>query len=509
MPDASLPLAPVLMVLGTSSHAGKSTLAAALCRIFADEGMRVAPFKAQNMSLNSAATIDGGEIGRAQMLQAQAARVTATVRMNPILLKPQGERTSQVVVLGRAIAVEEARDYYRRRDVLWPVVAASLDALRAEHDLVVAEGAGSPAEINLRDRDIVNMRVACHARAACLLVGDVERGGVFASLAGTMALLEPDERPLIRGFVINKFRGDPSLLEPGPAQLEAITGVPTLGVVPYFRDIQLPDEDSLGLPASSAADGSPDAAVDIAVIRLPHIANFDDMDPLRRTPGVRVRFVDAPETFGTPDLIVLPGTKTTVADLAWLRQRGLAAEIAARRAAGTPILGICGGFQMLGRRIRDDDRIETADAEVDGLALLDVTTSFAAEKVVRQRRGVVRADVGLLAGGVTLAVSGYEIHHGRTISAGRDARAPFSLEETDGAEWPDGAVSADGLVVGTYLHGILHDAALRTRLLANVAARRGVVLPPAVGRDLDAELDALADHVRRHVDIGAIRRWLS
>jgi adenosylcobyric acid synthase len=498
------------MVLGTSSHAGKSTLAAALCRIFADDGLHVAPFKAQNMSLNSAATIDGGEIGRAQMLQAQAARVVATVRMNPILLKPQGERASQVIVLGEPIATEEARDYYGRRDALWPVVAGSLDLLRATHDLVIAEGAGSPAEINLRDRDIVNMRVARHAGADCILVGDVERGGVFASLAGTMTLLDPEERRLIRGFVINKFRGDPTLLEPGPAQLEELTGVPTLGVVPYHRHVDLPEEDSLGLAAAAPPTGA-DAhhTLDIAVIRLPHIANFDDFDPLRRTPHVHLRFVDARDQLGAPDLIIIPGTKTTAGDLEWLRSSRLASAIVDAHRSRTPIIGICGGFQMLGRSILDPARIESPASDVAGLDLLPVTTTFGARKVVRRRDGVAREGRGLLAGCAGVRVSGYEIHHGRTTYLDPLALAPIALDGSAAPSEPDGALDAAGLTFGTYLHGIFHDAAFRSAILSALAARRGIAFAsPLDAVSIDSELDKLADHVRVHVDIDRIRGWI-
>ena len=336
-----------IMVQGTTSHAGKTTLVAALCRLFARSGYRVAPFKAQNMSNNAAVTDTGGEVGRAQAMQAMAAGVPVSVDMNPVLLKPQSDRTSQIVVLGRPRHTKNAREFYDLRSELWPIVAGAFDRLRAANDLVVIEGAGSPAEINLAQYDIVNMRVARYAEAPVLLVGDIERGGVFAALYGTVALLPPEEQALIRGFVINKFRGDPSLLDPGFAMLEARTGIKTLGVLPYLDLSRLPAEDAVdwGAPRAHPASG---VVVDVAVMRLPRIANLDEFQPLTNEPGVRVRFVADPSTLGTPDLVILPGTKSTVADLLWLRERGLATAVTDRYHAGALIFGICGGFQNAG-----------------------------------------------------------------------------------------------------------------------------------------------------------------
>lgn len=447
---------PVLMVQGTASHVGKSTLVTALCRIAADAGYRVAPFKAQNMSLNATVTPDGGEIGRAQYTQAEAARVVPTVRMNPILLKPTDDQRSQVIVLGRVLTTERAAEYYTRRDALWPAVAESLDALSSEHDLVIIEGAGSPAEINLASHEIVNMRVALHANAPVVLVGDIERGGVFASLYGTVALLGSEERERIKAFVINKFRGDPGLVEPGPAMLEARTGIPTLGVIPYMADIGLPEEDTLGVPVDSVRD----PLIDIAVVRFPHMANFDDFDPLRRERGVGVRFVERAEDLGAPDLIILPGTKTTVADLAWFRAQGFALP------SDTPVLGICGGYQMLGREIRDPLHVESPHECVAGLGLLPVVTTFEATKTTRRVDG------------------GYEIHNGATVGP-----------------------TAEGRVAGTYVHGYFDDPGVRRGFLARLAAQKGVELalgplPPS----RDEIFDAVADHVARHCDVRAIFR---
>ena len=314
--------AKVVMVQGTSSHAGKSVLATALCRIFAQDGFKVAPFKAQNMSLNSYATPDGGEIGRSQAVQAAAAMTVPRVEMNPVLLKPEDNRRSQVVVMGRPRAVASAREYYELKSGIWDEVTAALERLRVDLDVVVIEGAGSPAEVNLRQHDIVNMRIALHAGAPVLLVGDIDRGGVFAQLVGTMALLEPQERALVKGYVINKFRGDQSLLAPGPDYLLERTGIPVAGVLPYFLDIHIPEEDSLGLAPRPSDDGQ--ASLDFAVMRLPHIANFDDFDPLVREPEVLLRYVSRAREFGHPDLVIIPGSKTTAADLEWLRAQGLA-----------------------------------------------------------------------------------------------------------------------------------------------------------------------------------------
>ena len=342
-------IAKVIMVQGTSSHAGKSVLATALCRIFAQDGLQAAPFKAQNMSLNSYATPDGGEVGRSQAVQAASAMTAPRVEMNPVLIKPEGRGRSQLVVMGRPRAVTTVEEYHELKPMIWETVTSSLATLRADYDVVVIEGAGSPAEVNLKERDIVNMKVALHAGAPVLLVGDIDRGGVFAHLVGTMVLLEPEERALVKGLVINKFRGDPSLLTPGLGFLEERTGAPVAGVIPHFSDIHIPEEDSLGLAADPGNDD--DAVVDVAVIRLPHIANFDDFDPLRHEPGVRVRYVGRVEELGDPDLVIIPGSKTTMADLDWLRAQGLVERILAARGGGTPVIGICAGYQMLGERL--------------------------------------------------------------------------------------------------------------------------------------------------------------
>ncbi len=491
----------VLMVQGTASHAGKSLMVAALCRWFADRGVAVAPFKAQNMSLNAGVTPDGAEIGRAQLLQARAARAVPTAAMNPILLKPETERSSQVVVRGRVEAVRSARDYFAQRDRLWPVVVESLDELRASYDLVIAEGAGSPAEINLRDRDIVNMEVALHAGAPVLLVGDIERGGVFAALAGTLLLLREEERQLVRGIVINKFRGDASLVEPGPAMLEARTGVPTLGVVPWLRDLELPEEDALP-PDRVSSDG---AALDVLVVALPHLANFDDFDPLRHRAGVQLRFERDPRRFGKPDLVILPGSKTTIHDLLWLRETGFADSITAHRAAGRPVLGVCGGYQMLGRAIRDPEGIESNVAEAEGLGLLPHVTVFRAVKRTTEVKATLRIGEGPFACLQGLDATGYELRMGESTSAA----APFATVGENGGEYGDGGYDRDGLVIGTYLHGLLHTPAVREGMLAGIAAVAGGALPAAGPEStIDAALDRWTAHVAAHVDLARIASWV-
>jgi adenosylcobyric acid synthase len=487
------------MVQGTASGVGKSLLVAALCRIFARAGHRVAPFKSQNMSLNAAVTADGGEIGRAQAVQA------AAVDMNPILLKPEADDRSQVVVRGRAIASVDWHGYGRLAPTLWPVVVECLDRLRHAHDLVIIEGAGSPAEINL-GLDLANMRVAALAGAPVLLVGDIDRGGVFASLVGTLALLAPGDRARVAGIVVNRFRGDPGVLAPGLELLTARTGVPVLGVVPHLGEAPLPEEDALGL--EHAGRDVADARVSVAVPRLPRIANFDDLEPLAAEPGVAVRFVARPEALDGADVVVLPGSKTTVADLAWLRERGLDAAIARAAADGRPVIGVCGGYQMLGERLDDPDRVESAAPSVTGLGLLPVVTTFERAKTTRRVRGRVLAG-GLFDGAAGAPVDGYEIHCGHTTAHG--GAAVFALTERAGA--PTGPATdvsegtRAGSVAGTYLHGCFSSGALRRALLTAAAKRRGVAPDPRWGADgLADRYDLLADRVAAVLDLDVVAR---
>jgi adenosylcobyric acid synthase len=493
------------MIQGTASSVGKSVLCAALCRLFRQEGLRVAPFKALNMSNNAAVTFDGGEIGRAQAAQAEGARVVPTVDMNPVLLKPESDMRSQVVVLGKAIGTVGAGEYCKRTAELRGVVRDALERLRASHDLVVIEGAGSPAEINLRDGDIVNMYVAEIADAPVVLVGDIDRGGVFAALVGTMELLEPHERARVKAFLVNKFRGDVGLLEPGLRMLEARTGVPVLGVVPWVHDLRIADEDAVeieGRHGRRAGEGE----IEIAVVRFPHIANFDDVQPLEHEAGVVVRFVeDAGEIEGA-DLVVLPGTKSTMADLRWLRERGLAGAIAARARAGQPVLGICGGCQMLGGTIADPDGVESGEHVAEGLGLLPIATRFAREKRTSQVRArAARGSFLCAADGED--VFGYEIHMGRVERLGPAAGA-FAIAERNGRreDDTDGCVSEDGAVVGTMIHGLFENTRLRAATISGLLHEKGLAASQERSdRGVDP-YDRLATIVRDHVPMDLLRR---
>ncbi len=488
--------APVLLVVGTASSVGKSVLVAALCRSFVRAGVRVAPFKAQNMSNNAYVTADGLEIGRAQAEQAAAARVDVEVDMNPVLLKPQGDRTSQVVLNGRPAGTMHSRDFLARRRDLWPDIAAALGRLREGYDLVIAEGAGSAAEPNLYDSEVVNMRVAREVGAVTLLVGDIDRGGVFGHFLGTLDLMPSEDRALVRGLVINRFRGDPSLLTPAVEVVESRGGVPVVGIVPWVDDIGVAEEDAVALERRESR-GASIGEVDVAVVRFPRIANFDDIDPLLREDGVRVRWVERAEDLGLPHLVILPGTKATIADLRWMRARGLDVAIAARREAGALVLGICGGYQMLGATLEDPDGVEAEAGTVEpGLGFLVTRTVFEPEKATRRVRGHTLAGAW---GGPGVPLDGYEIHMGRTMSD----EAPF--QEIEGHL--DGAVSPDGRVVGTYLHGALHNDEWRAALLALLGRTSGRGGVTSAGQR-DAAFDRLADVVEAHLDLPRIREWL-
>ena len=461
-----------IMVQGTTSDAGKSLVAAALCRIFSQDGYRVAPFKSQNMALNSYITHEGLEMGRAQVMQAEAAGIDPSALMNPILLKPTGDTGSQVIVRGEVLGNMSARDYFAFKPQLRPVVQEAYDELAAANDIIVIEGAGSPAEINLKAEDFVNMGMAKMAKAPVIIVGDIDRGGVFASLYGTVALLDDTERPLVKATVINKFRGDVSLLEPGLVQLEELTGVPVLGVVPYLR-IDVDDEDSLADRIKVIDNtGRP---VDVAVIRLPHLSNFTDLNALSRYPQVGVRYVERPEQLGHSHMVVLPGTKNTMDDLAWLRRVGLEKPLLALAEAGTFVLGICGGYQMLGETLADPHGVE-AGGTMEGLGLLPVNTVFTESK----RRTRVSATISQLfselapLAGTTL--EGYEIHMGTTTLRGFDPGriGPFMLLDRGKGRMlePDGCVS--GSVMGTYCHGLFDDGTFPAALVRMLCERAGV-----------------------------------
>ncbi|GAA2260134.1 cobyric acid synthase [Actinomadura luteofluorescens] len=473
-----------LLVAGTTSDAGKSVVTAGLCRWLARQGVKVAPFKAQNMSLNSMVTSDGAEIGRAQYMQAQAAGVEPVAQMNPVLLKPGSDRRSQVVVLGRPVAEVDALQYGAHKEWLKGVVLESLEELRAKYDVVVCEGAGSPAEINLRGGDIVNMGLARAANLPVVVVGDIDRGGVFASLYGTVALLEPADQALIAGFVINKFRGAEELLAPGLEQLAMLTGRPTLGVLPWKLGLYLDSEDTLALDAPRPDAKGPygKETLRVAVVRFPRISNFTDMDALACEPGVVVRYAASAGDLAEADLVVLPGTRATVADLAWLRDRGMAGEIRRRAEEGRPVLGICGGYQMLAEEIVDG--VESKEERAEGLGLLPARAEFKEEKTLGRPSGSAYGET----------VHAYEIHHGIVTAEGE----PFLDGCRKGAVW------------GTTWHGAMENDGFRRAFLADVArtAEREFVPAPDVSFEAlrEATLDALGDLVEEHMDTAAVWR---
>ena len=477
-----------IMIQGTMSNAGKSLLAAGLCRVFKQDGYKTAPFKSQNMALNSFITSSGGEMGRAQVVQAEAAGIAPDVRMNPILLKPTTDMGSQVIVNGIVLGNMRASAYYRRKPEFFPAVRAAYDSLAAEFDIIVIEGAGSPAEINLKQDDIVNMGLAKMVDAPVLLVGDIDRGGVFAQLYGTIALLEEEEKRRIKGVVVNKFRGDRAILEPGLLQLEELCGVPVAGVIPYLH-VDIDDEDSLSERFNRDAAAK---LLDIAVVRLPRISNFTDFAPFERYENVSVRYVGGVRELGAPDLIILPGTKSTIADLKWLRQSGLEAAVKQAASRGTPVVGICGGYQMLGRTVADPEGVEASPGTVAaGLGLLDMDTVFHGEKVQAQTRGVFGTVGGLLAPLSALPYEGYEIHMGRS-------------QETKPA------LSGQGGVYGTYIHGIFDAPGVADAVLAALCGKKGVD-PALLGSfDLAAyrerQYDLLADAVRENLDMELVYR---
>lgn len=491
-------VARVLMIQGTSSSVGKSLLVTALCRLFARRGVRVAPFKAQNMSNNAAVCADGAEIGRSQAVQAIAAGIDPTADMNPILLKPEGSGRTQVIAMGCHRYTVAAREYGRYKDELWPLVTAALDRLRAAYELVVIEGAGSPAELNLRTRDLANMAVARYAQAPVLLVGDIERGGIFAQLLGTLWLCPPEEQALIRGLVVNKFRGEMSFFQEGVCILEERSRRPVFGVLPYLPDLQVPAEDAAELDVRSPTAQPGQGSLDIAVIRLPHIANFDDFAPLAAEPGVAVRYVSSQATLGQPHAVILPGTKSTVADLLWLREQGLDRSIQRLAQAGVSVVGICGGYQMLGRRVQDPLGVESALPEVAGLALLPVDTVFAPSKATHQAEARVLGGPGWLAALQGQTIRGYEIHMGETTSAqpwleiSRRSETPMALA--------DGAVEATGQIWGCYLHGLFANEALRRAWLASLGWQ-GAASAAGASPDIQTMLDNLAVHVETYMDM--------
>lgn len=495
-------MAKAIMIQGTASNAGKSLLCAGLCRIFAQDGYRVAPFKSQNMALNSAITADGLEMGRAQAVQAQAAGVAPSVDMNPILLKPTSNVGSQVIVGGVPRGTMRAAEYYRYKKNLIPDIMAAYKRLDEDYDIIVIEGAGSPAEINLKADDFVNMGMARMADAPVLLCGDIDRGGVFASLYGTVKLLEPEEQARIRGLIINKFRGDVEILRPGLGQLEALTGKPVLGVVPML-DVDIDDEDSL---SSRLERRGKIGLLDIAVVRLPRLSNFTDFNPLERMEQVNLRYVRDPRQLGNPDLVILPGTKSTMEDLRWLRQSGMEAKILKHASAGGAILGICGGYQMLGQELQDPDGVEGGGA-MRGMGLLPHSTVFLGEKTRTQVEGQFTRCEGIFSGMQGAAFTGYEIHMGATQTAGSPV---LTMRDQTGAEKTDG--QCRGNVLGCYIHGLFDRGESAAALVDCLLRAKGLSAETAAVDWADyaqQQFDKLADGLRASLDMKAIYRILN
>lgn len=496
------------MLQGTASSVGKSLLTVALCRILHEDGYRVAPFKAQNMALNAAVTSSGGEIGRAQAVQAEAACIAPTVEMNPILLKPEGGMRSQVVILGRSAGSMTWGEYQKMRAALIRTIDDCIAKLRAAFDVVVIEGAGSPAEINLRSQDLVNMHVAEAAEAPVLLIGDIERGGVFAHLAGTLELLPPGERARIAGLVINKFRGDAALLKPGLDYLESRFRLPVLGVVPFVERLRIAEEDSVALEDRRSAPSQGPGELQIVIVRLPGISNYDDFSALEHESGVVVSYVDGEQAIRRADLVIIPGSKSTIRDLAWLRRLGLDRPIRDRAEAGCLTVGICGGCQMLGERIEDPEGVESDERAISGLGLLPLTTHFERAKRTTQVRATVDSTSFIGARSGTDELSGYEIHMGRTIAA-KGAASPFRIISRNGepCDAPDGAISLNHASVGTMLHGIFENDGVRAALLSSLRKRKGLAQPggPSVA-SRGAEYGRLATVVRTALDIATVKR---
>ena len=513
-------MAKAIMIQGTMSNAGKSLLAAGLCRIFRQDGYRVAPFKSQNMALNSFITEDGLEMGRAQVMQAEAAGIAPDVRMNPILLKPTTDTGSQVIVRGEVLGDMDARKYFAYKKSLMPMVLEAYHSLAAEYDIIVIEGAGSPAEINLKKDDIVNMGLAKAVGAPVLLAGDIDRGGVFAQLLGTQMLLEPDEQALLKGFIINKFRGDKTILDPGITMLEERGGVPVVGVIPFMQ-LDIDDEDSLSPQLSQTNRPPAGKPVEIAVIRLPHLSNFTDFNVFSRIQEADLRYVSKPRALGDPDMVILPGTKNTMADLRWLKESGMAAAIDDLRRQGCPVFGICGGYQMLGRAISDPYRTEEGGS-ARGLGFLETETFFSKEKRRTRVSGRIAELPGIFKSLAGMEIEGYEIHMGRTTrtAVGNPCPSPcgeiFSVikEQRTGIESADG--TACGNIYGTYIHGVFDAPGLARRIVEILADRKGVTLRTSPDYEEKArqeadsrtyketQYDILADTMRRYLDMKKI-----
>lgn len=497
-------MAKAIMVQGTGSHVGKSIITAGLCRIFRDKGYRVAPFKAQNMALNSAVAKEGGEIGRAQAIQAEACGIEPSVHMNPVLLKPNSDMGSQVIIHGKVVGNMKAREYYAFKQKAWEAVCESYENLSREYDLIVIEGAGSPAEVNLKENDIVNMKMAEMAGAKVILVSDIDRGGVFASLIGTMELLTPSERVMVCGFIINKFRGDKTLLEPGLDFIEKRTGVPVLGVIPYLKDMGIGEEDSVGLEKTVASGQWSEARrvgcahqIKIGVIRLPHISNYTDFDPLQKEAGVDFIYINKPEEVEYLDLVIIPGSKNTIDDLRFIKGHGLADAVKSHYGRGGRVVGICGGYQILGLKVDDPHGVETDGVSEEGLGLLPVETVLLKEKVTANVEAVGSQQSAVI-------VKGYEIHMGESKLLD-DAEPLFIIKKRNGeaVEIFDGAVTKDGKCWGTYIHGIFDNDGFRRDFLNRIRREKGLNAVEKTAKNDDG-FDRLAGVLVENIDIKRI-----
>ena len=494
-------MAKAIMVQGTMSNAGKSLLAAGLCRIFKQDGYRVAPFKSQNMALNSFITEDGLEMGRAQVMQAEAAGIKPSVLMNPILLKPTNDVGSQVIVNGEVLGTMSARDYFKYKKSLVPDIMKAYNALASENDIIVIEGAGSPAEINLKEEDIVNMGMAKMAKAPVLLVGDIDRGGVFAQLIGTVELLEEDEKAMVKGLIINKFRGDKTILDPGVEMLEERSKIPVVGVAPYL-DIQVEDEDSL----TERFDRKQEAGViDIAVIRTPRISNFTDFNPFESIPGVSLRYVKHPRDLHSPDMIILPGTKNTMGDLIWMRESGMEAAILKEASRGKLIFGVCGGYQMLGETLSDPHGVENGGS-MKGMGLLPMETVFAEKKTRTRVHGHFGQLSGVFAPLSGAEIEGYEIHMGESVLKENAGTATKITDSVSGIKKEEGAFA--GNVCGTYIHGVFDKEASAEAIIRVIGEKKGIDVENMTGVDFAAfkeqQYDILAAELRKHLDMKKI-----
>lgn len=500
-------MAKPIMLQGTSSHVGKSVLTAALCRIFVQDGWSVTPFKSQNMALNSYVTKTGGEMGRAQVVQAQAAKIEPDVLMNPILLKPTRDAASQVIVLGKPVGNLSAREYHTQyKEKALEVIKGSLHKLNENYEIMVIEGAGSPAEVNLKKNDVVNMCIAKLTNSPVLLIADIDRGGALASIVGTLELLDPDERDLVKGIIINKFRGDITLLQPALDFLEEKTGKPVLGVIPYFKEFKIPEEDSVATEDLVSVKQKNSEQLDVAIIYIPHISNFTDFDALENEKDVTMRYVKKQADLGTPDLIVLPGSKNTIEDLLFLHNSGIAAAVIEANKNGVSVVGICGGFQMLGTKILDPQLTESSLPEIGGLDLLDTITIFEEEKITNQAEATIISKSNLMKNCSQLTVAGYEIHMGRTtLGAGVNPFLKITKRSSQKLEIFDGAEREDGLVWGTYLHGIFDNNDFRRAFLDEIRIKKGwtpLGLPTSSAEVLIEEAyNQLAEVVRNSLDM--------